>query len=275
MSDNTGKEIAKELAKDLYEDAGKAIAKPTGDLVGLIPRAIKAALSPMEKWILQKEYNIAETKKLLEQKLEAIPAELIEEPEPYIALPAMQSLSYSMDNEELREMYANLLANSMIATVKNGVHPGFVEVIKQLTPDEAKVLRNLFNTKAYAPTISIRWENDNGEGFDVLKDFSNVGELAECENPYSISVYFNNLLRLGVIFHSSKYQMLTTEERYNPIKEHEYIKHFSQIPDNMKEKGYTKVQINEGYIGLSEFGLAFCGICLGVTDIVSQDGEEK
>ena len=70
MSEDTGKEIAKEIAKTVYEDAGKAITKPTGELIGLIPRAIKAALSPVEKWILMREYNIAETKKLLEKKLE-------------------------------------------------------------------------------------------------------------------------------------------------------------------------------------------------------------
>ena len=270
MNDDAGKEIAKEIAKELYEDAGKAVAKPTGDLVGLIPRAIKAALSPVEKWILQREYNIAETRKLLEQKLEAIPAELIEEPEPYIALPAIQSLSYSMDNDELREMYANLLANSMISTVKNGVHPGFVEVIKQLTPDEAKVLRYLFNKKAYAPTITLRWENDNGEGVDVLKDFSNVGELAECESPYSVNLYINNLVRLGLLFHSGSYQKLTNDEIYAPIKEHEYLKQFTTIPDEMKDHGYTTVQKKEGYAGLSDFGLSFCSICLGVNKIVNQ-----
>ena len=32
----------------------------------LVVRAIHAALSPLEKWVLQKEYNLAETKKLLD-----------------------------------------------------------------------------------------------------------------------------------------------------------------------------------------------------------------
>ena len=125
-------EVAKEIAKNVYNDAGKPVAKPTGELVGLIPRAIKAALSPLEKWILQREYNVAETKKLLEEKLQNTPPELIESPAPHIAVPAMQYISYCMDNEELREMYANLLANSMNKVVKDGVHPGFVEIIKQL-----------------------------------------------------------------------------------------------------------------------------------------------
>lgn len=58
-------DIAKEIAKDVYTDGGRPVVKPTGELLGLIPRAIKAALAPAEKWILQREYNIAETQKLL------------------------------------------------------------------------------------------------------------------------------------------------------------------------------------------------------------------
>ena len=35
-----------------------------------------------------------------------------------------------MTNIELKEMYANLLANSMLSFTKYGVHPAFVEIIK-------------------------------------------------------------------------------------------------------------------------------------------------
>ena len=58
-------DIMKEIAKDVYTDLGHPIAAPSGELIGLVPRAIKAALAPVEKWVLQREYNIAETKKLL------------------------------------------------------------------------------------------------------------------------------------------------------------------------------------------------------------------
>jgi len=65
MDENKNIDVVKEIAKDVYEDAGKTIVKPTGDLLSLIPRAVKAALSPLEKWILQKEYSVEETKNYL------------------------------------------------------------------------------------------------------------------------------------------------------------------------------------------------------------------
>lgn len=33
-------EVAKEIAKDIYTDGGKSVVKPTGELIGLVPRAI-------------------------------------------------------------------------------------------------------------------------------------------------------------------------------------------------------------------------------------------
>ena len=100
------KETAKAVTKEVYADVGHPIAKPTGEPVGLVPRAIRAALAPVEKWVLEREYNVAETKKLLEEKLKNIPPEQIEAPEAHIAVPALQYISDGMDNDELRDMDA-------------------------------------------------------------------------------------------------------------------------------------------------------------------------
>ena len=107
MNEQTGeiiKEVSKEIAKDVYDDTGKPVLKPTGEIVGLIPRTIKAALLPLEKWIVGREYNLKETQRLLEEKLKNVRLEDIETPEAYIAVPALQSISYCMDSEELRNM---------------------------------------------------------------------------------------------------------------------------------------------------------------------------
>lgn len=52
-------------------------------------------------------------------------------PEAYVAVPALQAISYSMNSEELRNMYANLLAKAIDIDEKDKVHPAFVELIKQ------------------------------------------------------------------------------------------------------------------------------------------------
>lgn len=254
-------EVTKEIAKDVYNDAGKPIAKPTGELLGLVPRAIKAALMPVEKWVIQREYNVEETKRLLEQKLENLSPDLIETPEPYIAVPALQYISYCMDNDELRDMYANLLANSMNKVVKNGVHPGFVEIIKQLSPDEAKILKYMSNNHKVIPTISLQYEMRGKGGITIIENFSTVGEEAGCEFPYQLQKCFDNLCRLGLLYDAKGMRTFTDKRIYEPLKNHKNIVPFA-TEKQAKLYGKEMFSFNESIIRLTSFGESFCSICI-------------
>ena len=64
-------------------------------------------------------------------------------------------------------MYATVLANSMDKFTKEGIHPGFVEIIKQLSSDEAKILRYM-HLRTTLPIITLRFEDEKGAGFDVI-----------------------------------------------------------------------------------------------------------
>ena len=257
--DSKANEIMQEIAKDVYADVGHPIAKPTGELVGLVPRAIKAALAPVEKWVLQREYNVAETQKLLEEKLKNVSPNLIEPPDAHIAVPALQYISYCMDNDELRNMYANLLANSMNKIVKNGVHPSFVEIIKQMSPDEAKIMR-YFSIEEVVPTISVRIENDKGEGKDIKKDFSNVGEIVSCEKPFDTKKYFDNLVRLGLLERAPFYSYLVDKDAYEQLKTHNYLLPYIESVKSLDPE--KKITFRESYVTITDFGKAFCEICI-------------
>ena len=259
------KETAKAVTKEVYADVGHPIAKPTGELVGLVPRAIRAALAPVEKWVLEREYNVAETKKLLEEKLKNIPPEQIEAPEVHIAVPALQYISYCMDNDELRDMYANLLANSMNKVVKNGVHPGFVEIIKQLCPDEAKFLKYMMHHNR-VPTIGINYKKDDGSEINVIKDFSLVPKLSGCERINDSEKYIDNLVRLGLLQRSSL-SSLSNKELYKDLKNDPYVTQFNVI-EEAKKRGFDKCEFEEGYVDLTAYGKSFCSICLATTKVI-------
>lgn len=252
------KETVKEVATDVYEDAGRPIAKPTGELIGLIPRAIKAALSPLEKWVMQREYNIAETQKLLELKLQNVCPELIEPPEPHIAIPAIQYISYCMDNEDLRNLYANLLASAMQKDIKDNVHPAYVEIIKQLCPDEAKILKYLYihNT---IPTVDIKCTLWNGETSFWRNDFTAIAELAECQFPRNGNRYFENLTRLGLV-EKSKNEWFFNQDRYDLIFNHPNFK--KQYEFFNKPPAATNVECIKGVYEITEFCQSFFSVCL-------------
>ena len=252
-------EVAKEIAKPAYSDLVHPIAEPTGKTLGLVPRAIKAALSPLEKWIMQKEFNIEAIRKLLEEKLKNTPEDLIDTPEPYVAVPALQKISYCMDNDELRNMYANLLATSMKRDTKNKAHPSFADAISQMSPDEAKVLK-YFKLKSKVPTVSLRFiKASDSSGIDIYSNFSTIGELVKCDYPYDINKYFDNLVRLGML-EKSYYSELTMPGIYDPLINHEIIKELEKRLHMYKD--LDSVKINKGFMSLTDYGKAFCDCCI-------------
>jgi len=260
MSEDIGNEIAKEFvsqtAGKTYDDVAHPAASATGQLVSFIPRTIKVWLGKWEKWIINGEYSIKETEKLLEKKLANIAEDKITEPEAYVAVPAIQQLSYSLDSEDLREMYANLLASSMNADAKENVHPAFVEIIKQLCPDEAKLLKRISLNGDEYPLISIHRVNPDRSFNVIMRNFSDIA-FETCENPLNIYSYLDNLERLKLI--EIPYDgYLTDEKVYNPLKNHEIVKNItSQILPEGCHWDFKK-----NYFFLTAFGKHFVRVCL-------------
>ena len=85
-------------------------------------------------------------------------------------------------------------------------HPAFVEIIRQLTPDEAKILKYIFE-RMYLPILTLRVELPGRKsGFDYYVDFSDVAEKTECQFFSLTPQYLGNICRLGLAeFHMGNY----------------------------------------------------------------------
>lgn len=265
-------EVGTEIVKQGYNDIGPTLVRPTATTLGLLPRAIRASLSGLEKWVLEREYGVAKVAKLLEIKLQQVGAENIVPPEAHIAVPALQYISYCMDNEELRDMYANLLASSMNKVVKNDVHPSYVEIIKQLCPDEAKILRYLAQ-KVAIPLLGLRYtEPSKRGGFEIVKHFSNVGYLVNAEFPDNIQQYLDNLSRLGLMTIDTAHTLMLPK-CYDPLRECDVFRKLLTIPQDIKDKGCTRLEQHEHIGMITQFGRAFCKICISESN--SEDTNSK
>ena len=207
---------------ELYQDAFQPAIQETGKLLARIPRAINAAFSGLDKWILNKEYSIDETKKLLAQKLENVDPDKIVEPEAYVAIPAIQAISYSMNSEELRELYANLLAKAMNSDTKDLVHPSFVEIIKQMSPNDASIFKIFFESE-YTPLVDLSILSCDGGHVHYEYNISAITS----HNYDIVLMSIDNLLRLGLIeiplgMHYTDdqiYSLVRNTDHYNKTKE--------------------------------------------------------
>lgn len=245
----------------------KTFASSNGTQIGVqynntglsIQDAMQIAFSIFHEYYPQlRQDALADVEQLVTKKLQDIPPEQIVSPSPRIVVPTLQNASIT-EEKEIRILYANLLANSMDKIMKDGIHPSFVQIVNQLCPDEAKIL-DCFYWKKTIPIITLRAENDRHEGTDVVKDFSNIGEIAGCEKPLNIKLYFDNLIRLGLV-DTYPLSSLTQKELYEPLKKHPYILSVSQ--DIERRKGeHSKPRFKEGFLSLSAFGQEFCEKCV-------------
>lgn len=249
--------ISQETTDKFYDDGLHPFTSESGKLLGRVPRLINAALAPLDKWILNREYSVAETKKLLEEKLQNVKPENIISPEPYVAVPTMQAISYSMNSNELRNMYANLLAKSMTTTSKDSVHPAFVETIKHLSPLDAKIFAQISST-SYQGIIDLINQTDYNPEIEMYNSYelieTNISGL-KIGSHILQSTSFNLLEGLNLIQVADS--PLTDEYAYSRI-------HLSNEYKDLLKKYSGKQNISElrkSFL-ITDFGKLFFKICL-------------
>lgn len=215
------------VVPELYEDGLQSTVQESGKTIALVPKAINAALVPLRKWIAKQEYSLQETDKLLAEKLKNIPVEKITTPEGYVGVPALQAIAYSMDSEELRELYANLLASAMDTDMKDKAHPSFVELIKQMSPNDAIVFKIIYEAPV-APVVDLCIRAEPKDG-DRGGDFEHVFNITWIKNiPYEkVLISLDNLLRLGLIeipfglsyAHKENYEIVKSNPEYTLLRQ--------------------------------------------------------
>lgn len=240
-----------------YDDLAHPTAKSVGNTLSLVPRTIGVWLGKWEKWVINGEESIRLTAEAVREKAEKIPEEKLTEPEPYVAIPVVQQLSYCYDSEELRELYANLLVSSMNIDTKHYVYPSFVDIIKQLSPMDAKVLEAMKQKQSALPVVTVRLNFKESKTFhELLIDYSN--DLFPLFGDTSIlCASLQNLDRLGII--KIRYdQVVKPDERYNVFYEDAEYK---GIVASFLGKENTDITLSKGLIEITEFGKAFCKSC--------------
>lgn len=196
--------------KEAYQDLVHPTAEAVGTVLSLPVRAVRVALAKPLKWVMQGEANLERISQLVAEKAANIPEERIVEPEPYVAVPALQSMTYCMDSENIREMYANLLAKSIDTETKDSVHPSFVEMIKQMSPLDAELLKLLAPSNTSLPICDLRFQKvspspgtgsirEFREGVDVFKHLTNLVSTDGTRiDDDLIATSLENLCRLGL-----------------------------------------------------------------------------
>lgn len=242
----------------VYTDGLQPAVKEVGKALSTVGKAVNVALAPvaLSIWGYEKIQHFLENK--VAEKLEGVSCERIVSPAPNIVGPAIEGLKYCAHEESLREMFANLIANSLDQDTIDKVHPSFVTIIQSLSASEAKLLQRFTETMASYPVVDIRVVNKNDQSFiTVLRNVTTFGcEILENENQVVSSHSVDNLCRLGLL-------EIPHDIKFNDHEKYEYFE--NKILKSLELSGVKEnqqLELNQKKIGLTNFGVQFVESCV-------------
>lgn len=155
--------------------------------------------------------------------------------------------------EELRNMFAKIIASSLDKRMSGVVHSAFVEIIKQLDVLDAMLLsylkQNNHGVQSSIPTMKMVVNGENGTTtvFPLIFLSKEFGDFQQ--NAVSLV----NLDRLGIITLKEDV-FLSDETQYDFIKNHETISYIlTEHPEMILEKSC---------FSLTSFGESFINACV-------------
>lgn len=248
---------ASKLAPEVYKDLAKPVTQELGNVAG---RTVKALLSPIRGllWGWERIEELIEIG--VKQRLEKVPEERRKTPDPEIAVPLVQALSYTAHNETLREMYLNLLANSMDILKEKDVHPSFVEIIKQMNTLDAKVFdlasTNLGYQQVINPNITIK---ENAQIFIGATPQWYVGWKIENYTIFDISSSLVRLSKFGII--ELMFDRTAAKDQYESLKSNPELENILIKYKNAKPELELEITSIESVLYVNEYGIQFKKAC--------------
>lgn len=250
-------------AVPVYQDVLQPAAQEIGKGLQTIAKTVHVALAPVSAlvWGYDQIKDFVSSK--VAERLKNVPPENIISPKPNVAGPALESLRYTGHEETLSDLYANLLAASMDKETAEGAHPAFVEIIKQLTPDEAKMVGLFFRPIMPFPLLNVRWEfknptDDKSGGKEMLINHSQLGEIAGCEFQHLTPAYIDNLCRLGLAEVPTMFKY-TSKGVYDALENSDVVQ---KLKSEIEKSPELNVVLERKGLRITELGKQFAEICV-------------
>lgn len=248
------------LLKEIYTDLAKPGVTQVGKALGTVLGLGNTILMPL--YLLNER-----VKAIVENNLEKFRASLEDVPEPEIVpvrpelgVPILEKLTYVSD-DELSDLYVNLLSKASTVHTAGFAHPSFVYIINNLSPDEA-VLLKLLRNQSSLPFVSTTLQNKSYPfDFRLIKDLcTTLEDKVQFSFGDNLEAYFSNLSGHGILdirrdIHladSARYEELETDYRAQA----EATEWYKTIPEG------RKLAFRRGKIEVTPFGRLFIDACV-------------
>ena len=192
----------------------------------------------------------------LKKEVYKIKAENICIPTAKILIPAFENASIT-EEQDLRTMYAKLIAKDMDKSTKDQVHPSFVEIINSMNAHDAKLFMRIAEINNNIPIGHVKIGYDDRIFPDVLPHY--FSPQFDDFDPWKVSMSIENLSRLG-LFDISILGLVSFD--YSSLERHPFVlKAFEDLKQYHPDKN-LKIKVEPHAISINDFGKRFARACL-------------
>lgn len=244
-----------EVYGDLARPGVKQVGKALETILGLGNTVLWPIALANERSRISLERNLERYRK----EMENIPEDKVVAAAPEIGVPVAEKLAYVGD-DNLADLYVKLLATASNADTLGNAHPSFVNVINNLSPDEARLLRHFVN-RTTLPFVMVRAQAVSGGYSPVAGPFVADEVLEGLSFSHNLDAYFSNLAGLGMLSYRQD-EWLANESVYEPLESKNksaYEKLFEVSP----QLSGKKMKFARGVIRITSFGSKFISACHG------------
>lgn len=246
------------VAPKVYRDALQPAAKEVGKTFQSAGKLVSAVFGRGFDIAAENVNNFYDNfAKNVKDKSDQIPEAERIEPSLGLIYSVQQSCTVAIESQTLQQIFENLVVGAMDRRTAQGILPVHAEILRQLTSDEAKILK-LIHKKGRLPLISVRSDikNQDGAGHTVYENFSLFGKEAKCDLLANMPVYIDNLCRLQITT-IPEFSQLASKELYEPLKNSLFI---LNLKTKIESSGNI-CTIQEKYLQITPFGRSLCSAC--------------
>lgn len=247
-------EVAKFVGK-VYEDAASPAVREFGLTVG---SAVAVALKPVRGvlWTIEEFENWAGAAVQERVRRRSVPDSRIRSPDARLYAGVAVGMVSAGNTEELRDMFANLLATAMDVDTATLAHPAFAEILRQITPDEARLFASLATRQKHA-SVSVRMR-PKGKGAIIgsVRNFVDAPMIPP-ERAQLVPGYIDNMIRLGLL-EAPSLMVFQDTSPYATLAAHPQVAIWQQ---EIEAQGLD-ASLNFGVIRVTHFGKQFEAACI-------------
>lgn len=175
--------------ENMMDEPSKRIGKTFADIWDLVLGTTIEYKANIKKLKYAVEYE--KYKEKIEQEIERIPIQNRCSPDLQIIGSALEASKYCVDKEELRDLFAKLIASSINVEKRQVVHPMFIDILHGMSWLDACIFDDIAFEKMSEKILNVTPE-------ELALSFATLVQLGILENENWKKVYGDRYFNLGI-----------------------------------------------------------------------------